>query len=865
MSAPQELPEQFGRYRILKKLGQGGMGSVFLAEDTQLGCLVALKVPTFRDRDDPRSVERFRREAKLAQSIHHPCICPVYEEGEVDGTRYLTMAFIEGTPLSELVAPGEAWPQERAAELVRRLALALDALHQRGVIHRDLKPHNIMVRADDVPMLMDFGLARGLGDEQLTTAGTPLGTPAYMPPEQIKGLAEDMGPTADVYSLGVLLYQLLTGELPFEAENVWALFHQVQNAPAPPPSARRPDLDRELEEVCLKAMAKKSEERFASASAFAAALVPYARQASVATAPPAGPFGSTLALPAPRRHETTLRTAQETARAPRPGPEPPTPPDRPASRLALWLALVLLLAAGVTGWFVLRDEDKNDPSPPDKTARNGGGPKDGPAPRDRVARDGEKEKGGPPAVVPSLRLLPLGPVTLEAGKSQVVRVRVQRADCPGPVQVRLAEASPGVTVHDGQVGEGGDEGGLELRVAAGAAEGERTLRLEAIAAAARDEGRLRLTIRKAPAPPSLRLLALGAVSLWRGESQKVPVRIERTNCPGRVTVRLAKPPPGVTAREGQVDDGSDAGSLELKAGEGAAPGEWALRVEITANGVSDGGELRLTIPAAGLARFRNKVGMEMVLIPKDTFGMGSPPGEGADNEKEHDVEVTRPFYMGAFEVTQEQYLKVMGSNPADFRKQNRGGPDLPVEMVYWYDAVQFCNRLSGQHGLPPYYRIEGRKVAALGGKGYRLPTEAEWEYACRGGAKPYAVFHFGNALSFADANFDSSSPYGGGKEGPREWKTRPVGSYKPNGFGLFDMHGNVWEWCQDWYDGGYYKNGPKKDPQGPESGKDRVLRGGSWYDFGRDCRSANRYKIAPEVRGNHIGFRVVCAADSRAP
>lgn len=263
---------QLGHYRIVEKLGGGGMGDVYLAEDTQLHCLVALKIPRF-EVTDVKLVERFYREARLAQSIPHPLICPVYDFGEVDGVHYLTMPYIEGTPLDQLVGSDRPWPERRAAELVRRLALAVQALHQRQVIHRDLKPHNIILRANDEPVLVDFGLARALGEAQhLTSKGNTLGTPAYMAPEQIDSKLGQPGPAADVYSLGVILYELLTGCRPFEADNLMSLFFQVLNEPPPVLSSRCPGLDSRLEALCQKALAKKPGDRYASMAELATAL-----------------------------------------------------------------------------------------------------------------------------------------------------------------------------------------------------------------------------------------------------------------------------------------------------------------------------------------------------------------------------------------------------------------------------------------------------------------------------------------------------------------------------------------------------------------------------------------------------------------
>ena len=192
------------------------------------------------------------------------------------------------------------------------------------------------------------------------------------------------------------------------------------------------------------------------------------------------------------------------------------------------------------------------------------------------------------------------------------------------------------------------------------------------------------------------------------------------------------------------------------------------------------------------------------------------------NEEQHEVSITKPFYLGVYVVTQAEYEKVMGNNPSWFSAKGDGKDKVkdmdtgqfPVEKVSWDDAVAFCKKLSE---LP-----EEKKA----GRVYRLPTEAEWEYACRAGTK--TAFHYGDSLSSKQANFNGNFPYGGADKGPYLGRTAKVGSYAANAFGLYDMHGNVWEWCQDWYDENYYKNSPKEDPPGPAQGLHRVVRGGGW-------------------------------------
>ncbi|MBI1918183.1 MAG: protein kinase [Planctomycetes bacterium] len=286
MPANPVLPQQFGRYRILDKLGEGGMGTVYLAEDVQLGRRVALKIPHFDPIQDSEQLKRFYREARTAARIDHPNICPVFDVGEIDGVHYLTMPFIDGTPLSQLAASGDPWQPRQAAELVCQLAEAVQALHQQGLVHRDLKPSNVMVRLEGEPVLMDFGLAKPIQapDQNLTAAGAMMGTPGYMSPEQVID-ARHIGPGMDIYSLGVILYELITGRRPFEGP-VAAVYAQILHSAPSPPSSVVPGLDQQLDVICLTALAKKPEERFPTARALADALTRYLGEQTV----PAGPF-----------------------------------------------------------------------------------------------------------------------------------------------------------------------------------------------------------------------------------------------------------------------------------------------------------------------------------------------------------------------------------------------------------------------------------------------------------------------------------------------------------------------------------------------------------------------------------------------
>ncbi len=260
-----------------------------------------------------------------------------------------------------------------------------------------------------------------------------------------------------------------------------------------------------------------------------------------------------------------------------------------------------------------------------------------------------------------------------------------------------------------------------------------------------------------------------------------------------------------------------------------------------------------------MAMLTNSIGMKLVLIPPGRFLMGSPfsePYHSPDEGPVHEVTLTRPYYLGCFPVTQQEYHEVMQSRPSHFapdgplpyyRLNDVDTSRFPVDSVDYEDAVAFCKRLSAL----PEERAAGRR--------YRLPTEAEWEYACRAGTS--SVFYFGDSLSSRQANFDGNYPYGGAERGVYLKRTCNVGQYPPNAFGLYDMYGNVWEWCSDWFDENFYRYSPKNDPVGPPGGDAHVLRGGSWIDASWHCRSADR---SHREALHYVGFRVVMTTEAIA-
>ena len=277
--------------------------------------------------------------------------------------------------------------------------------------------------------------------------------------------------------------------------------------------------------------------------------------------------------------------------------------------------------------------------------------------------------------------------------------------------------------------------------------------------------------------------------------------------------------------------------------------------------------------------------IEMIWIEPGTFMMGSPggePGRYSPNETQHSVTLSKGFYMGKYPVTQGQWIAVMGTNPSYFRvpaASETNTVNRPVEQVNWYNTLVFCNRLSIMEGLTPAYNIDGSTNPSDWGAiptstnaiwnaativtdstGYRLPTEAQWEYACRAGTT--TGFNWGtNYINYTQANYNASyTDACNATVGTSLERTTTVGNYEPNAWRLYDMHGNVWEWCWDWYDANYggVAGTAATDPTGAAGGTYRVVRGVSWHDFGRYARSAFRcYNYSPYEQSDILGFRLL--------
>jgi serine/threonine-protein kinase len=340
-----------GRYRIVRKLGTGGMANVYLAEDEVLGRRVAIKILNDRHAGDDQFVERFRREAKNAASLSHPNIVSIYDRGEAEGTYYIAMEYLDGRSLKELIVARGPAPIHLAVDYARQILTAIRFAHRHGIVHRDIKPHNVLVDGEGRLKVTDFGIARA-GVSQMTEAGSIIGTAQYLSPEQARGAPVDQ--TSDLYSVGVVLYELLTGVVPFSGDTPVEIAMKHLSTVPEPPSAKRAEIPRDLDMVVMRALAKDPSERYHSAEEMDADLRRISRGVAISPATEEAATAIISRPPSTAVTEITSRT-RETV--------PYAPPaayydydERPRRAFWPWFVALLFVVAAVVGGYFLYDQ-----------------------------------------------------------------------------------------------------------------------------------------------------------------------------------------------------------------------------------------------------------------------------------------------------------------------------------------------------------------------------------------------------------------------------------------------------------------------------------------------------------------------------
>jgi serine/threonine protein kinase/formylglycine-generating enzyme required for sulfatase activity len=840
-SAASELPfARLGHFRIVGRIERGGMGDVYKGYDESLDRFVAIKVLPTELAQDEDFVRRFRSEAAAAANVADSNVVPVHFIGEDSGHHFFAMQYVDGESLAEHLRRQGALSVDRALEIAADCLAGLEAAHQKGTIHRDVKPGNVIVeRKSGRAVLVDFGLAHLMGTStRMTATGTIMGTVDYIAPEQARG--QEIDGRADQYSLGVMLYELLSGRLPFAADSPTAMLFQHAYEPPFPLRRAAPDVPPAVVAIVDRMMAKAPADRYPSCAAVLEDIRAFRERRAVSAAAPSVEATATEIPPA----------SDPLAGLPLPDVIARMVSDNRWQRVRDWAATMFRRHAPEIVKELRTTTQRVDGAVAEYERR-----------RDRLARlHAEAQEIG-------ANLLEQIDANREAVTQADARLHAtQNADEKEAVLVEKRECEENLAALQTQHAEqlrNNEDLELELHKAEAALARLRSQRdllkarlRSAEARQGRLSGRSRTKRRRWIAAAALTLGLLAAVSLWwRSLIGRPPTSLPSTTLPSTSRASTSLPSTPVE----QAEKGEASGPAEKPA---EPPAEPSPVIEAEAN----------------RSILTNSIGMKLVRVPAGKFMMGTSQAEMAallaDNNdsvflKEghqsdelpvHEVAISRPFYLGMYEVTQGEYVSVLGTDPSKFGPGSGGRGRYPVDGVTFDDACRFCRELTN---------LPAEKAA---GRRYRLPTEAEWEYACRAGttgAFNFHPVHTDHVLNRQGMNY--AAPSAGASPGPETQKgTTIVGSYPSNGFGLYDMHGNVWEWCSDVYGPGDYRQSGSIDPAGPgEETGEHVIRGGAFDVPAVGCRSACRghAKTTAEEVGA-VGFRVVCelteAADDPA-
>ncbi len=744
---------------LYAKIGQGGMGAVYRGKHLSLDIDVALKClkPSLA-MESAEFVTRFKREARVAAGINSENLIRVFDVNESHGLHYLIMEFVSGESARERVERKGALGVEESLIIVRGAAIGLAAAHAKGVVHRDIKPDNIMISSTGEVKVADLGLAKAAeGLDQLETrTGMVMGTPNYMPPEQYSD-AKRVGPSGDVYALGVTLYYLLAGENAVASGALVQVMHRVCNEAFPDIRLKRSDLPEGLADLLKECTAKDPEQRPQRASEVAKRLMAFLSVGE-------DDFGGVLS-DSDSLHDFDARSLLVSP-----------PPQKTLARIKVKVK-----------------ESSNPSLVPTKT---GDRPKDpssaGPKPKVRRSKPEKRAKAEPRSAKSNswILFLALFVAALGLGGGFWWTNRSQPQD-GGPFD----RQANGVAKPVGKTE--------------------------------------RLPIEKAEVlaadviSPSLSLSGLPS------ETEDSEITVKGLALDENLSSVLVDGKRAVVAKDGRFSI-----VVKLRLGSNsivvAAQDQAGNRAEksLSIERVDDPSLVSL------LRQLNSDFAMDFKLIQSGSFQMGSPSSEKNrdDDEKRHLVTLTRDFYMAKTELTQGQWKGLMKSQPWSGKDYVKTGANIAASYLSWEDAQKYCAAMNQRY--------------SHGSWKFRLPTEAEWEYCCR--ADNSSVFCFGESESGlgAYAWYEKNAWDVGQKY------AHAVAAKKANAWGLCDMHGNVWEWCQDWY--GEY-GGTSKNPEGPSSGSSRVNRGGSWHGKAQYCRSAHRRRYSPDNRYYSLGFRLVLA------
>ena len=831
---PVGLPHFPRQYEILGKLGEGGMGTVYKATQVAMDRTVALKVlaPWLANNQD--YVARFLKEAKFAARLDHPNVVRAIDAGSEAGSYYIAMEYIEGETLGQLLKRDRRIDESRALRIAVQVAHGLAHAQEHGLVHRDVKPENIMLAGDGTAKLADLGLAKTTDPDasHVTQTGVSLGTPLYMSPEQVRA-DRNIDIRSDIYSLGATLYRALTGRPPFDGTTAFMVAHKHLNEDPVPATERNPEVSKHAEAVISKMMAKQPADRYDSPSQLIEDLecVLGGERPTYALGPRTDEAGSTTAPPV---SSTTTSVSEHERRGIH-------------WRYATPSLAGLVILVAVATWLMGDRSPEGSGESRSPTPSVAGGSK---APPSTTVTDLVEPRLAAEKSLVSVKRLPdeaaITPVadrlrrawdSAEEARAQgkfddaltsYLAIRKQAASLveqtkdidacrreSASASAKRARSEPvkHLASSEWDIAETAYQAGVTSRTGGRFAKAARDFVAASASYDRHYEGAAPLALAGALSKArSAEQRNDAASALAAYEAAREYGEVPEANIT-QLKELLERSSAVVEARK-LVDDGrlGSASQAVLTMAQ-----RWPDAAEVSALDELVRRRMREEPPVA--LSLGDGVTLPFVAIPAGTFTMGANSGR-RDERPQHTVVISRSFRLSTTEITQDQYQSVMGDNPSNWR-----GPAMPVHNVSWDDATEFCRRASTKLG-----------------KRIRLPTEAEWEYACRLGAA--AGDEATEEVAWCSTNSDRQT---------HAAATKPADALR-----LHDMLGNVWEWCFDVYAADYYAHSAGTDPTGPTKGETRVLRGGSWMSRPASCRPEQRIHYPPDVRYSDVGFRVVC-------
>jgi serine/threonine-protein kinase len=768
---------QIGHYEIENLMARGGMGVVWRGRDLARKEPVAIKAIANDLITNPSFRKRIQDEAHRHQKLVHPNIIPVTDVFESGGATCIVMKLINGPSLSGMLEnqPNKRLDVDAAVPIIKDILNALDYAHRQGIVHRDVKPSNVLIDESNRAILIDFGIALAMGEDRLTRTGEIVGTTLYLSPEQINS-PKTIDHRSDIYSVGCVFYEMLTGRPPFVGgrdgveDSDFSIQQAHVNKLPSNPKTIVPSIPAKLDEVIMAALEKDPNQRISGCREFEKLLDDALRPA--------------------KRERGEVKTLVSDKRV-------------------RWAAIACLLLIPLAYHFW----------------------------------------PGPAELPPEIEKPPAKPPPLQTKKHKLT-VRATPLDSVIKILDSNFEYKPGVELERGPYDILVERDGYEPVRRSITLEKDLLVPIEL----ARVIRKHKLTVRPAPPDSTVQITNIDqkyrpGIELEPGEyeifvrrdgyeakRQVVPIKDADVSVAVVLSELKLKVPSVVgldQERAAEILRKANLSVGEVKAKTMADSKAGTVLEQQPQSGAEVPRETAVTIVVAKAPplrnTFTNTIGIDFVRIPTGEFMMGTNDGD-SDERPPHRVKIAKPFYLSKYEITQRQWEVVMGANPSFFK----GDPDRPVESVSWDQVKEFIRKLNDKEGT--------RK--------YRLPTEAEWEYAARSGGKDEkwsGTSHESELQSFGWYTLNSDQ------------RTQRVGGRKPNGLGLYDMSGNVWEWVEDCWHGTYQGAPPDGSAWLQGGGGDcgqRVMRGGSWDYRPVNLRSSDRGWVNADYRIYVLGFRL---------